>query len=245
MNKREKRELLHIQIEDETIKASDIDIDLVMGYRGIYNRVIKRIVDIVLAVIILICVSPIYVCVTIAIAAEDGLPILYKADRGGLHGKKFKIYKFRSMVKNADKIGGGTTALNDSRITRVGSVIRKMKIDEIPNLLNVIKGDASFIGPRPELLRYTNLYTGTEKTILEVRPGMTDYSSIEFINLDEIVGGENADEMYECYVLPKKNKLRVKYAATVSLATDIKLFFLTIFKVLQKCYRFVAENKHD
>lgn len=244
MNKKKKRKLLYAQIDDESIKASDIDESLVVGYHGIYNKIIKRIIDFVFAIVILICVSPVYLIVAIAIVAEDGFPILYKANRGGLHGKPFKIYKFRSMVKNADKIGGGTTALNDTRITKVGSIIRKMKIDEIPNLLNVLKGEVSFIGPRPELLRYTDLYTGTEKTILEVRPGMTDYSSIEFINLDEIVGGENADEMYEKIVLPRKNKLRIKYAATVSIATDVKLFFLTVFKVLQKCYGFIFKNEH-
>ena len=101
----------------------------------------------------------------------------------------------------------------------------------------------SFIGPRPELLQYTDQYKGTEKLIFEVRPGITDYSSIEFINLDEIVGGSNADEMYEEYVLPKKNKLRVRYAATVSFRTDCRLFILTVGKVLEKMLRTVTGAK--
>ena len=148
------------------------------------------------------------------------------------------------MVSNADKIGGGTTAQNDKRITRVGRVIRKLKLDEILNIINILKGEMSFIGPRPELLKYTEQYTGTEKLIFEVRPGITDYSSIEFINLDEIVGSDNADEMYEEYVLPRKNKLRVKYAATVSFSTDVKLFVLTIWKVVDKGYGYLFKKEH-
>lgn len=147
------------------------------------------------------------------------------------------------MVWNADKIGGGTTALNDSRITRVGNFLRKTKADEFANLLSIIKGNMSFIGPRPELLQYTDNYSGVEKYILEVRPGITDYSSIEFINLDEIVGNENADEYYEKYVLKKKNLLRVKYAATVSFVTDVKLFFTTVFDVIKKALKFIFKNK--
>ena len=147
------------------------------------------------------------------------------------------------MVKDADKIGGGTTALNDSRITKVGAILRKTKLDEIPQLLNIINGTMSFIGPRPELLRYTEQYSGEEELILQVRPGITDYSSIQFINLDEIVGGDNADEMYEKYVLEEKNKLRVKYAKTVSFVNDIKIFFLTVFKTLKKIVSVISKKK--
>lgn len=226
------------------IAASEIDPKLVTGYQGLYNTCLKRALDIFLAVFILICISPIFFLVSMAIFMEDGFPILYKAERGGYRNKKFRIYKFRSMVKNADKIGGGTTAFHDSRITKVGSVIRKMKLDEIPNLLNVVKGEMSFIGPRPELLKYTEQYKGTEKLIFAVRPGMTDFSSLEFINLDEIVGEGNADEVYEQKVLPWKNKLRVKYAAMVSFPTDMKLFIWTVWKVIEKGYGFLVKKEH-
>ena len=134
------------------------------------------------------------------IAFETGFPVLYRPLRGGYRAKPFRIFKFRTMVKNADKIGGGTTALNDKRITRVGAILRKTKLDEIPQLFNVLVGTMSFIGPRPELLKYTDAYDETEKHILNVRPGITDFSSISFISLDEIVGAENADEMYEKYI---------------------------------------------
>ena len=193
------------------------------AYDGVYNRIIKRVIDIVLSGIMLLIISPFFLIITIAIAAQDGFPVFYRADRGGYRNKPFKICKYRSMVKNADKIGGGTTALNDPRITKVGNFLRKTKLDEIPQIGQVFIGKMSFIGPRPELLQYVNQYKGEELDILQVRPGITDYSSVEFINLDEIVGGDNADEMYEKYVLKKKNELRVKYAHTVSHGDDLKI----------------------
>lgn len=179
-----------------------------------------------------------------AIVIEDGFPVLYRPQRGGYHDKSFRIFKFRSMIKNADKIGGGTTALHDPRITKVGGFLRKTKLDEIPQLLNIINGTMSFIGPRPELLQYTNQYEGEEKLIFEVRPGITDFSSIEFINLDEIVGQGDVDEMYEKYVLKKKNALRIKYAKEVSLETDVRLFFMTVWRVIQKALSFIILSKH-
>jgi lipopolysaccharide/colanic/teichoic acid biosynthesis glycosyltransferase len=204
-----------------------------------YNRLFKRLIGLVLSLILFVLLSPVLLVISIAIIIDSGFPIFYKADRGGYKGKSFKIYKFRSMVKNADKIGGGTTALNDSRITKVGCLLRKTKMDEIPQLINIIKGEMSFIGPRPELLRYTSQYDDVEKYILQVRPGITDYSSIEFINLDEIVGGENADEMYEKYVLKRKNSLRVKYVASISFAVDCKLFFMTVAKTIDKATKII------
>lgn len=240
----DKKKTLEEQINDESIKACEIDVSLITAYNGFYNRVVKRCIDFVLALILLIVISPLFLFVSLAIIIEDGMPVFYKAQRGGYKSKTFRIIKFRSMVKNADKIGGGTTQLHDNRITRVGAIIRKIKVDEVSNLINVLKGEMSFIGPRPELLTYTEQYSGAEKLILEVRPGMTDYSSIEFINLDELVGEENADEAYEKYVLPTKNKLRIKYVADVSFATDVKLFALTIFKVLEKAFTFSFLKKH-
>ena len=235
-------EKLNLELNNKSILAKDINIELFEQHKKIYNKIFKRIGDLFLSILIFLTLLPIFLIVSLFIVLESGFPILYKADRGGYHGKTFKICKFRSMVKDADKIGGGTTALNDSRITKVGNFIRKTKIDELPNLLNIIKGEMSFIGPRPELLRYTNQYVKTEKLILEVRPGITDFSSIEFINLDEIVGTVNADENYEKLVLPKKNKLRLKYVANISFITDVKIFFLTIEKVIKKSIKFIIKR---
>lgn len=203
-------------------------------FNGIYNRYFKRMIDFSIALIGIIILWPFYFVIGCCVAVESGFPVFYRANRGGYKEKNFKILKFRSMVKNADKIGGGTTALNDSRITKVGGFLRKTKLDEIPQLLNVLTGSMSLIGPRPELLQYTEQYEGIEKNILNVRPGITDFSSIAFISLDEIVGQDNADEIYETVVLKKKNQLRLKYVAEVSFTTDIKLLSLTIYKVLQK-----------
>lgn len=215
------------------------------AYDGFYNRCVKRVFDILISGIALIILWPLYFIIGLAIAIEDGLPVFYRAPRGGYKNRPFKICKFRSMIKNADKIGGGTTALHDSRITKVGNVLRKTKLDEIPQLGQVFIGKMSLIGPRPELLKYVQQYKGAERDILQVRPGITDYSSIEFINLDEIVGGEtNADEIYEKHVLPQKNKLRVKYAHTVSFTVDVKLLFLTIWKVIEKAYGFIVKKDH-
>lgn len=213
-------------------------------YNSFYNRTCKRWIGFVLAIILFIVLFPFYLIIGLLIAIESGWPVFYRPQRGGYHNKPFRIFKFRSMVKNADKIGGGTTALNDPRITKVGNFLRKTKLDEIPQLFNIIGGSMSFIGPRPELLRYTDKYEGEEKLIFEVRPGITDFSSIEFINLDEIVGQGNADEMYEKYVLKKKNALRIKYAKEVSLGTDIELFCLTVWRVIKKALSFMLLGKH-
>lgn len=217
----------------------------VTGYKSFYNRFVKRIIDFILALMFLIILLPVFAVVSVMIFADDGSPVFYRAERGGYKNKTFRIFKFRTMVKNADKIGGGTTALADSRITRSGAFLRKTKLDEIPNLLNILRGEMSFVGPRPELLRYTDAYTGIEKAIFEVRPGITDMSSDLFINLDELVGSENADDMYEKYVLKNKNALRVKYAAEVSFKTDFKLFFKTVFDVIKKVLRLFSEKRDD
>ena len=215
-----------------------------MAYDGIYNRYIKRILDILISGAALLVLWPFYLLISLLVAAEDGFPVFYRAERGGYRGKTFRICKFRSMVKNADKIGGGTTSFRDPRITKVGNFLRKTKLDEIPQLGQVFLGKMSLIGPRPELLRYVEQYQGDELEILQVRPGITDYSSVEFINLDEIVGTENADEMYEKYVLKKKNALRVKYARTVSFKTDAYILFKTVAAVLEKAFGFIVKKEH-
>lgn len=214
------------------------------GYCGFYNRIIKRIVDFILSLIAAVAVTPIVFVIGIFIAIEDGFPVLYTPLRGGYRGKAFRIFKLRTMYKDADKLGG-TTALNDPRITRTGKALRKLKLDELPQVYNVLLGSMSFIGPRPELLRYTEAYKDEEKIILEVRPGITDFSSIEFISLDEIVGAENADEMYEKYVLEKKNRLRIRYAKEVSFGTDVSLFFKTVTAVFKKAMRVVGKSNRE
>ena len=215
-----------------------------IAYNGIYNRFVKRVLDFTITLIALCFLWPFYLIISVFIIIEDGFPVFYRAERGGYKGKPFRICKFRSMIKNADQVGGGTTALGDPRITKVGNILRKTKLDEIPQIGQVLLGKMSLIGPRPELLQYVNQYEGEEKDIFQVRPGITDYSSVEFINLDEIVGGENADEMYEKYVLKKKNQLRVKYAHTVSFKTDVYILFKTLGAVFGKAFGFLVKKEH-
>ena len=204
----------------------------------------KRTTDFIIAGMCLVVFSPLMLICALCIRWEDGLPIIYKQERIGLHGKPFYIYKFRSMRIDAEKDGPDLLEIKgDPRLTKVGRFLRAHHLDELPQLWNVFIGDMAFIGPRPELLRYTAQYEGEELLIHRVRPGITDYSSIEFINLDEIVGGENADEMYEKYVLKRKNELRVKYAKTVSFGTDTKLLFITVWDVLKKICRFAFKRK--
>lgn len=216
-----------------------------MAYDGVYNRYVKRALDLIITGIALCFLWPFYLIISILIAVEDGFPVFYRADRGGYMGRPFRICKFRTMIKNADKVGGGTTALHDPRITKIGNILRKTKLDEIPQIGQVFLGKMSLIGPRPELLKYVNQYEGEEKDILQVRPGITDFSSIEFINLDEIVGGENADEMYEKFVLKKKNQLRVKYAHSVSFETDVYILFKTLAAVSNKAFGFLVKKEHQ
>lgn len=216
-----------------------------LGYKSVYNRIFKRVLDFTIALIAIIVLLPIILLFSLAVLIDDGFPIFYTPLRGGYKGKPFRIIKYRTMVRGADKIGGGTTALNDPRITRVGSILRKVKADEIVQIFNVLTGTMSFVGPRPELLQYTEQYTEEESVILNVRPGITDYSSLEFINLDEVVGGENADEMYEKHVLKRKNQLRIKYAEEVSLKTDFIILFKTVWYVLEKFIRFFKSKRNS
>ena len=219
-------------------------VDAIPAYNGIYNRYIKRILDFCIASAALLVLWPFYLIIAVLIALEDGFPVLYRAERGGYQGETFRICKFRTMVKNADKIGGGTTSFRDPRITRIGNFLRKTKMDEIPQFGQVLLGKMSLVGPRPELLQYVSQYQGEELDILKVRPGITDYSSVEFVNLDEIVGTENADDMYEKLVLKRKNALRVKYAHTVSFRTDIYILYRTAAVVLDKIFGFVFRREH-
>lgn len=204
-----------------------------------YNVVVKRLLDVLLALFLLLWLWPLLLLIALLVVLDSGFPILYRAQRGGRHGKPFRICKFRSMVRNADQIGGGTTAFHDARITRVGSFLRKTKMDEIPQLFNILGGSMSFIGPRPELTRYTDSYDELERHILDVRPGITDFSSLEFISLDEVVGATNADEYYEKHVYKRKNALRLKYVSELSLKTDVKIFLSTLGKVANKALKVI------
>lgn len=192
----------------------------------------KRFFDIVISAIGLLLLAPLLLVVSIAVRVDSPGPVIYRAVRTGLHGRPFVMYKFRTMVKNADKIGGGSTGSKDPRITRVGHYLRRYKLDELPQLLNVLKGDMSLVGPRPELPMYTSLYKGEELLILTVRPGITDYASLQFRELSEVLGDQDPDIVYEERVMPIKNALRVKYVKEHSVWVDAKILMSTVARVI-------------
>ena len=198
-----------------------------------YSKVVKRIMDFLLALILMIPGLILMVPLGIWVKLDSKGPVFYRAVRGGYHNQPFRIFKFRSMVVDADKTGG-CTAKNDDRVTRAGRVMRRLKLDELPQLFNIIKGDMSFVGPRPELLLYTEQYTEEQQCIMWVRPGITDRSSIVYIAQDEIVGEEDPVGNFERLILPEKNRLRVEYARNQSFALDTELFFETSKGVFKK-----------
>jgi lipopolysaccharide/colanic/teichoic acid biosynthesis glycosyltransferase len=171
----------------------------------------------------------------ISIKLDSEGPIFYRGLRVGLHGKPFRIFKFRSMVIDAETNGISSTNKNDNRITKVGEIIRKYKLDEFSQLINVFLGDMSLVGPRPEVLKFVDQYTGEEKIILTVRPGITDFASIKFHNEGEIIeksGIADADEAYAKLIRPEKLRLQMRYVKEQNFLLDIKLIFQTIKRIV-------------
>ena len=193
----------------------------------------KRLFDFLSAFITLIVLSPLFLAMAVMIKKESPGPVFYRGIRSGLSGKPFRIFKFRTMVPNAEKMGGPSTALNDPRLTKIGVFLRKYKLDELPELINVLIGDMSIVGPRPQVEKYTKLYNDEEKIILTVKPGVTDYASIRFINLDQILGDEKVDEKYLREIEPEKNRLRIKYAKEHSFWVDCRILLLTMLQMLR------------
>ncbi len=194
---------------------------------------LKRLFDIIFSFTGLVLSLSLFLIIAIMIKLNSRGPVFYQPTRTGKNGKPFTQYKFRTMVEQAEKLGGPSTALNDPRLTKVGKFLRKYKLDELPQLINVLKGEMSVVGPRPQVGEYTKRYTEEEKIILSVKPGLTDYASIEFINLDKVLGDDNVDEKYFKEIEPRKNLLRIKYAQEHSFWLDLKIVFLTVLKILQ------------
>jgi lipopolysaccharide/colanic/teichoic acid biosynthesis glycosyltransferase len=168
------------------------------------------------------------VIVALLIKRGDGGPVFYRGLRVGRWGRPFRIYKFRTMVLNAEKIGGPSTSDDDPRITRVGRFLRKYKLDELPQLINVLKGEMSFVGPRPEVQLEVDLYTEGEEALLNVRPGITDYASIRFHDEGEILrGSPDPHEAYRRLIRPEKIKLGLEYVRNHSLWVDLRIMVET------------------
>tara|TARA_Y100000991_G_C21954195_1_gene341274 strand:+ start:1028 stop:1648 length:621 start_codon:yes stop_codon:yes gene_type:complete len=193
--------------------------------------VIKRFFDIIFAILFLIILLPIIFIFLFLVFISDQKSPIFVGERIGKNGKKFKIYKIRSMNVGSENLSP-TTAKKDTRVTYIGRFIRFMKIDELLQLFNILFGDMSFVGPRPEIKEYVNLYTEEDKKSLLVKPGITDYSSIKFVSLFNKVGEKDAHEYYKKYVFKEKNKLRIKYVKEISFINDFKILLKTFFTLI-------------
>jgi lipopolysaccharide/colanic/teichoic acid biosynthesis glycosyltransferase len=193
----------------------------------------KRLFDIVFALLGLVLTLPLFAVIALLIKRDSEGPVFYRAPRVGKDGKPFKMLKFRTMVANADKIGGPSTANDDPRITRVGRFLRRYKLDELPQLINVLKGEMSFVGPRPEVQQYVDMYTEEEKAILTVKPGITDWASLW--NSDEgavLAGSPDPEKAYLELIRPTKIKLQLEYVRKRSFLTDLGILLRTVMAVV-------------
>jgi lipopolysaccharide/colanic/teichoic acid biosynthesis glycosyltransferase len=195
----------------------------------------KRCFDFVFSLIALIVLSPILIVVALIIKFGSPGPIFYRGLRIGLNGRPFHICKFRTMVINAEKLGGSATAEDDPRITPIGKFLRRHKLDELPQFFNVFFGDMSLVGARPEVAKYVEMYTDEERVILDQRPGITDWASIWNSNEAAVLeGSKDPEKTYEELIRPTKLALQLFYARNHSLSIDIKILAHTFCKLLFK-----------
>lgn len=198
-----------------------------------FNQIIKRVCDFILSLIGIIVLSPIFIIVSIAIKLDSKGKILFLQKRVGRYGKEFNIYKFRTMVSDAERLGKQITVGNDNRITKVGAFLRKYKIDELPQLFNVLKGDMSLVGPRPEVPKYVKLYSEEQKKVLNVRPGITDMASLRYKDENEILGKvDNPEEYYINVIMKDKLKLNLEYIEKSNIFFDLYLIIKTVLKCI-------------
>ena len=201
----------------------------------------KRLFDILVSFTGLIVLSPIISPIALLVKLSSPGPAFYRGMRVGRYGKPFRILKFRTLVVDAERIGGSSTPEDDPRITTVGRFLRKYKLDELPQLINVLKGDMSFVGPRPQVPWAVELYTEEEKALLSVRPGITDYASIRFSNEADILRGSgDPDREYLEKIAPEKIRLGLEYVRNHSLLVDIKIILATFWALMRGNSRWVS-----
>lgn len=195
---------------------------------------LKRTFDIIASLGGLILLIPVILVIALLIKSENKGPVFYRGVRVGRHGKHFRIFKFRTMVVDAEKIGGPSTSDDDPRVTKIGQLLRKYKIDELAQLINVLKGEMSFVGPRPEVPTEIETYNKEEKRILLVKPGITDWASLTYHNEGEILkGSPDPHKNYREKIRPGKLKLALKYVDEKSFSTDIKIIFETFATLIK------------
>lgn len=198
-------------------------------------KTLKRLFDVVCSLIGLIILSPLFLVLSIVITITSPGGVFFRGVRVGQHGKPFKIFKFRSMIKDAEGKGKWNVGDNDDRITPIGHFLRNTKIDELPQLINVLIGDMSLVGPRPELQVYIDMYTEREMPILDLKPGITDWASItNFDQFEVFTKAEDSDEAYLKYIRPLKLDLQLYYREHNSFFNDIKIIFWTLYKVISR-----------
>lgn len=196
---------------------------------------LKRIFDLIVSFIATLVLFPFFVLICLLVYVDSGSPVLYLQERVGKDGKLFRLIKFRTMHINSDKLTAITVGKRDPRITRMGYFLRKYKLDELPQLINVLKGDMSLVGPRPELKRFVDLYDHEQQKVIQVRPGLTDYASIKFRNENEMLEGKSDPiDFYVQEILPVKLALNLKYIGERSLWLDIKILFQTVFSIFRR-----------
>lgn len=193
-----------------------------------------RCFDVLFSLLGILLLSPVFLILYISIRLESKGGGVYRQQRVGRYGKDFFVYKFRSMRVGADRQGLITVGGRDPRITRIGYFIRKYKLDELPQLFNVLKGDMSLVGPRPEVRKYVDLYTDEQRRVLSVRPGITDYASIEYVDENRILGqAEDADKAYQEQIMPDKIRCNMRYIDNRSIKEYFKIIFLTFRSILR------------
>ena len=193
----------------------------------------KRLFDILVSLCVLIVFLPFGILIAIAILLESKGGVFYRQQRVGKQGVPFRLWKFRTMRVNADQLGKLTVGMRDPRITRVGYFIRKSKLDEFPQFINVLLGEMSVVGPRPEVQEYVDLYTPEQREVLSVKPGITDYASLEYFKENELLGkSENPRETYIREIMPAKIRLNKKYIANPTLGQDLKIMWMTFLKMI-------------
>jgi lipopolysaccharide/colanic/teichoic acid biosynthesis glycosyltransferase len=194
---------------------------------------VKRLFDVLVSAAALLLLSPLFLGVAIAIKLSSPGPIFHRAVRVGRHGVLFKLYKFRSMVVNADKIGAGITTAHDPRITPIGRFLRRTKLDELPQLINVLRGEMSLVGPRPEDPRYVALYTEEQRRVLRARPGMTSLASVRYRNEQALLSGDDWETRYIQQIMPDKLAIDLQYIERATLLSDLGVLwqtFLALFR---------------
>lgn len=199
------------------------------------NKLIKRLFDLVMSFAGLLIFSPLLIIIAIIIKMHDSGTVFYRAPRTGLNGTPFYMHKFRTMVLNADKIGPSSSPKSDPRVTPFGKFLRKYKLDELTQLFDVISGNMSIVGPRPEEKKFTDMFSESEKNILSVKPGITDWASIWNSNESELLeGSDDPDDYYLKNIRPEKLRLQLLYAEKHNFFIDLQILFLTLRKIIFK-----------